>query len=181
MTRRTALCVCLLLALSGCSEGEKKTADLSRRPLYERLGGAKAIARVVDDFVANVVADPKLRQTHKEHFEKGDVAALKKKLIDQIGEATGGPQKYTGKNMKDAHRGLAISRDDFDALVGDLRKALDANQVSPANRDELLGLLGKMRDDIVEEPAPKTTSDLPFPTRYLFTRSAQLRVVIGRG
>ena len=46
------------------------------------------------------------------------MAGLKKKLIEQIGEATGGPQKYTGKNMKDAHKGLVITDEDFDALVG---------------------------------------------------------------
>src|SRR5262249_44705055 len=155
---------------SGCMEGQKPS-PLARRPgtdvaskpttpdsqpvapkaaplLYERLGGEKAITKVVDDFVANVCADEAIKEKHKKHFMEGDVAGLKKKLVDQIGEATGGPQKYAGKNMKDAHKGLEISNKDFDALVGDLVKALDNNKVSPADKEELLKKLAPMRKDV---------------------------------
>ena len=134
----------------GCMEGQKPTPLQRVAPLYDRLGRETAISKVVSDFVDNVVADEKIKENHKRHFREGDVAALKKKLIDQIGEATGGPQKYTGKNMKDAHRGLAISNADFDALVADLVKALDNNKVADTEKSELLGMLGKMRSDIVE-------------------------------
>jgi hemoglobin len=177
---RAAVLFAALLVLTGCSEGQK--ANPAKRPsLYDRLGGENALVKVVDDFVANVVADPKIRPVHKEHFLKGDVPSLKKKLVDQIGEAAGGPQKYTGKNMKDAHKGMGITDADFDALVGDLRKALDENKVAPADRDELLDMLGKMRGDVIEKPAPKATSGLPFPTRYLFSHGTPVGMVVIRG
>src|SRR5262249_42745906 len=48
--------------------------------LYQRLGMEPAIVAVVDDFVANVVADPDIKEKHKKHFQEGDVAGLKKKL-----------------------------------------------------------------------------------------------------
>ncbi|HZT82372.1 MAG TPA: group 1 truncated hemoglobin [Gemmataceae bacterium] len=157
---RTILIMMLTFALAGCIEGVKPTPrqrDVAEekppaRSLYERLGGEKGITKVVDDFVAIVVADPDYRPALKEHFQKGDVAGLKKKLVDQIGEATGGPQKYKGKNMKDAHKGLGITNKDFDALAADLVKALDRNKVGKAEKDELLGMLGKMRGDVVEKP-----------------------------
>lgn len=150
------LLVGLVLALSaGCVEGRKPT-PLQRQPvgpsLYERLGGGPAVTKVVDDFVVIVAADPNIKEQHRKHIMEGDVAGLKKKLVDQIGEATGGPQKYTGRNMKDAHHGLAITNADFDALVVDLVKALDNNQVAPADKTELLQMLGKMRPDVVEKP-----------------------------
>jgi hemoglobin len=134
---------------SGCVEGRKDTP--ARRTLYERMGGEQAIVAVVDDFVENVVADPKIKEIHKKHFREGDVAGLMQKLIDQIGEATGGPQQYKGKDMKTAHKGLGITDADFDALVDDLIKALDKNHVARADRDELLKMLGGMRKDIVEK------------------------------
>jgi hemoglobin len=121
-----------------------------QRALYDRLGGEKAITKVVDDFVVNVVADRAIRDVHKRHFKEGDVAGLKKKLIDQIGEATGGPQKYTGKDMKEAHKGLGITDADFDALAADLDRALEQNGVAQADRGVLMEMLGKMRPDIVE-------------------------------
>jgi hemoglobin len=103
--------------------------------------------------VDEVVADPKIRERHKKHFMDAEhVPELKKKLVEQVGEATGGPQKYTGKNMKDAHKGQEITDADFDALIGALVRALDKNKVGQAEKDELLALLGPMRKDVVEKP-----------------------------
>ena len=163
MIRCTRFLVIMVL-LSGCAEGQKTKplpsafappaggdSDKAQKSLYDRLGGEKAIAKVVDDFVTNVVADPKIKEVHKKHFREGDVAGLKKKLVDKVGEATGGPQKYTGKNMKDTHRNLAISNADFDALIANLRKALDDNRAKAADRDELLKMLESMRKDVVEK------------------------------
>src|SRR5262249_11847148 len=132
--RRCLALLALLIGLAviqGRAEGEKQ------KSLYVRLGGEKAIARVVDDFVKQVIADDQIKEKHKKHFRSGDVAGLKRKLIDQIGEATGGPQKYKGKSMKEAHKGLGITNKDFDALAGDLVKALDKNKVGKAEKDQL--------------------------------------------
>jgi hemoglobin len=162
----------LLLALAGCMEGQKPTpltrtatppsevkgnvppppphTVQGKKSLYERLGGHTAIVSVVDDLVDFVVADDKIRPEHKKHFKEGDVAGLKQKLVNQIGEATGGPERYTGKNMKDAHRGLGITDADFDALVSDLVKAMDKNKVPAKEQEELKAKLAPMRGDIVE-------------------------------
>ena len=152
MTRRCVFCLALTLIV-GCMEGDKdKTKRLEREvPLYERLGKEVGIKKVVDDFVVAVVANDHYRPQHKKHFMEGDVAGLKKKLVEQIGEATGGPQKYTGKNMKDAHKGLEITDGDFDALVASLKKSLDENKVGTKEQDELFALLGPMRKDVVEK------------------------------
>jgi hemoglobin len=130
----------------------QKPLGAVRLSLYERMGGASAIAQVVDDFVDNVVADDRIKEAHKKHFREGDVAGLKKKLADQIGQATGGPEKYTGKDMKAAHQGLGITDEDFDALVVDLVKALDKNKVGDVEKAELLAMLGKLRPQVIEKP-----------------------------
>jgi hemoglobin len=162
MLRRFVLPALLALVLTGCLEGSKPTdkqlprvsgaekLKMPRESLYERLGGEPAITQVVEDFVAIVIEDPKIKEEHREHFKRPSVKELKKKLVDQIGEATGGPQKYTGKNMKDAHKGMKISDADFDALAADVVKALDKNKVGEAEKKELLDILGKMRSDVVE-------------------------------
>jgi hemoglobin len=150
MIRRILPCV-LLLPLAGCMEGQKPN-PLPRTPsLYARLGGEPGIKAIVDDLVANVLASDKIRDPHKAHLQQGDVAGLKRKLIDQVGEATGGPQKYKGKNMKDAHAGLGITDADFDALVEALVQALNKNKVGEAEKKELLGLLAPLRKDVVEK------------------------------
>src|SRR5436305_8787601 len=103
MTCRFAFCL-LLLSVVGCMEG-KKDKPLPRTPtLYTRLGGEPAITKVVDDFVANMILSKDIREPHKTHFVTGDVPKLKRSLINQIGSATGGPQVYTGRSMKESHQ-----------------------------------------------------------------------------
>jgi hemoglobin len=155
-TVRHVVALLALAALGGCAKpDEAPLTDSSgsaatARTLYDRLGGTTAIASVVDGFVANVAADTRINK----FFTRvaSDTAAMrefKQKLVDQVCQGTGGPCTYTGKDMKTAHQGMGLSNADFDALVEDLVKALDAAGVQQAEKDELLGILGPMRTDIV--------------------------------
>jgi hemoglobin len=140
----------LLLALAGCMERTKPT-PLPRTPsLYTRLGGEPGITAIIDDLFANVVLSNKISETHKRHFLEGDVAGLKRKLIEQIAAATGGPQTYTGRDMKTAHAGMGITDAEFDGMVEALQAALKKNQVKDVDQKDLLALLGPMKPDIVE-------------------------------
>jgi hemoglobin len=145
--------LCLLVLLSVACGAKTDKAMQTERPvmtdksLYERLGGVDAITAVVDDFVANVAADPVINA----RFANSDLGNLKKQLVDQICEATGGPCKYTGKDMITAHTGMRISDAEFDALVADLKKTLDKFSVPAREQGELLGALGAMRPDIVNK------------------------------
>jgi hemoglobin len=78
--------------------------------------------------------------------------AFRVKLVDQICEASGGRCRYSGKDMQTAHMGMGVSGGDFSALVEDLAGALDAFQVPPHEKDQLLGALAPMRTDIVAKP-----------------------------
>jgi len=128
----------------GCSsmESGKSMAEPS---LYERLGGKPAITAVVDDFVGNVANDTRINK----RFANADIPRLKARLVDQVCEATGGPCKYTGASMRDAHTGMNITDAEFNALVEDLVKSLDKFKVPAKEKNELLGALGGMKGDIV--------------------------------
>ena len=78
-----------------------------------------------------------------------DIPRLKTMLVDQICEAAGGPCKYRGANMVDAHKGMKISDGEFTALVEDLVKSLDKFKVPEKEKNELLGILGPLNTDIV--------------------------------
>src|SRR5208283_5659698 len=111
----------LVLAL-GLGVSAAQAADKS---LYERLGGKKAITAVVAEFVGNVGADTRING----RFAHTDLTHLKKMLVAQICAGSGGPCKYTGKSMKEAHAGMNIQDVEFSALVEDLVKALDTFKV----------------------------------------------------
>jgi hemoglobin len=120
--------------------------------LYDRLGGKPAITAVVDEFVARVAADKRINSFFAGLAgDPNRLAAFKGKLVDQICEASGGPCKYTGRDMKSAHQGMGITEADFNALVEDLVGALDRFKVAPDDKQTLLGVLGPMKKDIVEK------------------------------
>ena len=125
--------------------------------LYERLGGLEAITSVVDSFVARCAGDDRINRK----FERSDVPRLKKMLVDQVCQATGGPCTYTGRDMRLTHDGMAVTAGEFDALVEDLVATLDEFEVPKPEQEELFGLLGPMRGDIVEVEAPETGTSLP--------------------
>jgi len=115
------------------------------KPLWERLGGQPAVTAVVDDFIANVAADPVINQ----RFARTDVPKLKRLLVEQICEATGGGCKYTGRTMRESHRGMKITGAEFNAMGGDMLKTLDKFNVPQREKDELMALLGSMSPEIV--------------------------------
>ena len=145
--RQLGLVIMLALAIAACGGGKKAdtTAKAEEKSLYDRLGGKDAITAVVDDFVNTAASDEKIKQ----FFANTEAPAFKAKLVDQICEATGGPCKYTGKDMKTAHTGMKITEDDFNALVADLVKSLDKYNVQEKEKTELLTALAAMKGDIV--------------------------------
>jgi hemoglobin len=125
--------------------------------LYDRLGGKDAITAVVDDFVAGCANDSRINAK----FAKTDIPRLKAMLVDQVCEATGGPCTYAGRDMKETHQGMGVTTGEFDALVEDLVATLERFNVPMAERDELLGVLGPLKSDIVEIDTPDTGAALP--------------------
>lgn len=146
----TALIALVLIACGG----KDHKADTARgggggaeKSLYDRLGGKDLITAVVDDFVANVVADKRINA----FFTSADIPGLKTKLVDQICEVTGGPCKYVGKDMKTSHAGMGVKSGDFDAFVEDLKKSLDKFKVGEQEQADLFGKLAAMKAEILSQ------------------------------
>jgi hemoglobin len=119
--------------------------------LYERLGGKSAIEAVVNDFIDRVGADPRItNEKVKARIAAIDIPTLKWQVTNQVCAASGGPCKYTGRDMVSSHAGLMITNAEFDAVVDDLVKTLDQFKVQEREKNELLSLLAPMRADIVQ-------------------------------
>jgi hemoglobin len=125
--------------------------------LWERLGGEKNVAKVVDDLFASAGADPKVNFFRDPTFKPSaeEIAALKKKVIELVSSVSGGPLKYTGKDMKSAHKGMKITDAEFDAFAGHLKNALEKNGATPEDVKTVMGVAESTRKDIVEKPGDK--------------------------
>ncbi len=118
------------------------------KPLFERLGGMDAITAVVDDFVGRTTTDPRI----KDRFFNTDATQLKKLLVEFVCMATGGPCKYSGRDMASSHAGMDLVYDEFNALVENLKGTLDKFKVPDKEQGELLGALGPLKPQIVVSP-----------------------------
>ena len=123
--------------------------------LYERLGGIYNIATVVDDFIDRIMVDDRLNANPRvdEAHHRVSPPGFKYLVTEQVGEASGGPQRYTGRSMEDLHRDLLISEDEWEAFIDDFNQTLDKFEVPQQERSELLAIIESTRDAIVVGPA----------------------------
>ena len=132
------------LGLTACASTSSEPVP----SLYRRLGGREGIAGVVDAFVANALADPRIGPAFKS-LPAAKVGPLKSNIADFICENTGGPCSYVGRTMKESHKGLGLAREDFDACNAALAKALDTKGVQAADKEQLMKLVQSLMPDIV--------------------------------
>lgn len=113
--------------------------------LFEQIGGAAAVAAVVDLFYARVLADPDLTP----YFAGRDVTRLKAHQRLFVGSALGATAPYTGRAMGRAHQELGITGPHFDRVVDHLAAALADGGVDSATIGLIAARLAPLRPDIV--------------------------------
>ena len=137
------------------AESEKKAKAEEKAPteksLYERLGGEEAITAVVDDLIdrlsVNEVlnANPDIDKARKAY----PPVKLKKLLTEFMCMVTGGPQKYTGRTMKETHAKMNITEKEWNAMAADFKITLDKFKVPEKEQQEMFKLVGTTKADIV--------------------------------
>jgi hemoglobin len=115
-------------------------------PLYQQIGGAAGIARLVEIFYAKVLADPELSR----FFANVEMTKLRRMQGELFSAALGGPQRYSGRTMVEAHRHLKIGLHDYQRFVRHLFDTLDAAGfgLSDQERYEVIGRLNVLTNDI---------------------------------
>lgn len=123
------------------------SAQAADKSLYERLGGKPALQAVVGELWNNVAADKRING----RFAKTKPEAFGAQLVDFLCQASGGPCKYTGKDMTAAHKGMNLSEGEFTALAEDTVKALDKFKVPAKEKGEVMGLLGSLKGAVINK------------------------------
>ena len=132
----------VLLALPGPAATQSAVVDAT---LYRALGERAGLERLMNDFVPRLKADPRIA----EHFKETKLSHLAKQLTDQLCVVAGGPCVYEGASMKDAHADLKVRRADFNALVEQLQRSMDAQAIPFGVQNRLLALLAPMHRDVI--------------------------------
>jgi hemoglobin len=137
---------------------------MSEASLYERLGGAFAIAAVIDHFsdaliqnpiVGQQSKNPALREWHTNNL--GRLPGLKFMRTLWVCNVAGGPFQFsatrpgrTPLGLEEAHRELRISPEEFDEVAAELGRTLDFVKVPPAEKDEVLAAFAAHKGEVTE-------------------------------
>lgn len=119
--------------------------------LYERLGGVYSIATVVDDFIDRIMSDARLNANPhvNEAHHRVPPAGFKYLVTEMVCWAAGGPQRYTGRPMRETHQDLKITATEWDAFLDDFQQTLDKFGVPQAEQMELKAIIDSTKADIV--------------------------------
>ena len=135
---------------------------MTESSLYDRLGGAFAIAAVVDHFSDAVVQNPivgqksenpQLREWHTNTL--GRLPGLKFMRTLWVCNVAGGPQQYaatkegsTPLGLEEAHRELKISPAEFDEVAAELARSLDFFKVPEREKEEVLAAFAAHKGEV---------------------------------
>ncbi len=137
---------------------------MAQSSLYERLGGAFAIAAVVDRFSDAIIDDriagqgsdnPALREWHTKELAR--LPGLKFMRTLWVCNVAGGPQGYVGTrpgrdqlSLEAAHRDLHIAPEEFDSVAGILATTLDEFKIPAAEKAEVLAAFAAHKGEVTE-------------------------------
>jgi hemoglobin len=118
--------------------------------LYKRLGSYDTIAALTDDFLARLIAH---EQMQRFFFGASESTRTRRRqyIVDFLCSKTGGPCAYTGRSMKEAHKGLQITETDWNTLIRIFLDSLQTFNLQDREVEELVALIASTKQDIVEK------------------------------
>lgn len=119
----------------------------SEDTIYDRIGGGETIDTLVDSFYDKVLADPELRS----YFEDVPLPKLRNMQKEFFSAATGGPITYTGRPLDEVHRGLGITRREFQRFTEHLLETLHDVGVEEKDAYEIISHVNLYADEITSD------------------------------
>ena len=113
--------------------------------VYEKLGGEAAMDAAVDIFYRNVLGDD--RVSH--FFDAVDMQAQRGKQKAFLTMTFGGPNGYTGKDMREAHKHMQLTEVHFNAIAESLVATLEELSVPQDYIDEVIDIALSVKDDVL--------------------------------
>ena len=118
--------------------------------LYDRLGAATGIAGIVDDIVVAHLQNPVIKARFLPYLEKPErVNEVKQHMCHFLGAGSGGPEKYTGRSMPEAHRGMNISEAEYMAALDDIMSVLKQHGIDEQAQKDVLAIAYGLKGEIL--------------------------------
>lgn len=120
----------------------------SKGTLYERIGGEKAIAAVINEFYNRMLQDDRVNH----HFVGTNMERLRNHQITYfMSYALGGPKKYEGSTLRAAHAGLQISSEEYEIAIKHLNSSLRKYNVPIEDIAKIEAFLRSVKPHIINK------------------------------
>lgn len=116
--------------------------------LFDQIGGEAAVDAAVDIFYKKVLSDDSISG----FFDSTDMEEQRNKQKSFLTMAFGGPNEYSGKDMREAHAPLVekgLSEDHFNAVAGHLQATLEELKVPENLAQEVMTIAASTHDDVL--------------------------------
>jgi|GEM_PF-461264 len=118
--------------------------------LYTRLGSTEGISALVNDIVAAHMENPTVKARFLPYLgDPARLAVLKQHLCRFLESGSGGPAKYEGRSMPDAHRGMNINAAEYVAAIDDILAVLRKHNIDEQTQKDVLAIAYSLKGDIV--------------------------------
>ena len=115
--------------------------------VYEAIGGAAAVDAAVDIFYRKVLADDRISS----FFDTVDMEGQHTKQKAFLTMAFGGPNEYTGKDMREGHKHMNLTEEHFNAVAENLVATLQELSVPQEHIDSIVGICLSVKDDVLNK------------------------------
>jgi hemoglobin len=116
--------------------------------LYQRIQYAGGLRRLVDKLYPRVLADPSLLYYFK-HLDDQHLKGLRWHMLTLLAVVTGGPSKYQGRDLHEAHAHLHITGEAFDRVLKHLKATLQELEIKQDDQESILVAVQARRDEVV--------------------------------
>lgn len=118
--------------------------------LFQRLGGSSGIDALVADIVALHMDNPVIQARFRPYLETPEkIEASKKHMCAFLEAGGGGPATYTGRTMRDTHRGMNISEAEYMAALDDILAAMRKRGIDDATQKDVLAIAYSLKGEIL--------------------------------
>jgi hemoglobin len=123
---------------------------METKSLFQRLGGSSGISKIVDDIVTLHMENPTIRARFRPYLETPDkLATVKKHLCAFLESGSGGSAQYTGRSMRDAHRGMNVNEAEYMAAMDDIMAVLQKHSIDEQTQKDVLAIAYSLKGEIL--------------------------------
>lgn len=123
---------------------------METKSLFQRLGGSNGIKAIVDDIVTAHMENPLIRARFLPVLETPErLGVIKNHLCMFLEMGSGGPGQYSGRNMRDAHKGMNVSAAEYVAAIDDILMVLKKHSIDAQTQSDVLAIAYSLKGDIL--------------------------------